>query len=151
MNKNEVIQPYKHNQNQLLSVSSLKSSLAYAIQCMNQWILTPNTPKVSLLKWRFQPFSLDKSTSICHEKRTFLAFETLSNYQNQLKGVSSLKSSLANAIRCLNHWILAPTLVSGNYDYCSREGRFFFYRDGTNIRTGKFRFGSGAVRPDVIR
>ena len=41
----------------------------------------------------------------------------------QLKGASSLKSSLANAIRCLNHWILAPTSVSGNYDFHFREGR----------------------------
>ena len=101
--------------------------------------------KTSLLKWRFQPFSLDKSTSIRHEKRTFMAFETLSNYQNQLKGVSSLKSSLANAIPCLNHWILTPTLVSGNYDYQSREGRFLLEME----RTG--RFGSGAVRRYVIR
>ena len=54
--------------------------------------------KASLLKWRFQPFtvllSLNKSALIRHEKRTFLTFETLSNYQNQLKGVSSLNPSL---------------------------------------------------------
>ena len=107
--------------------------------------------KASLLKWRFQPaLSLDKLVSICHEKLTFLTFETLSNYQNQLKGVSSLKSSLANAIRCLNHRILAPKSVSGNYDFLSREGCFLL-RVGTNIRTGRFGFGSGAVRRDVIR
>ena len=84
--------------------------------------------KASLLKWRFQPFSLDKSMSIRREKRTFLALETLSNYENQLKGVSSLKSSL---IRCLNHWILTPTLVSGNYDYRSRKGRFLIEMERT--------------------
>ena len=69
--------------------------------------------------------SLNKAVSIRHEKLTFLTFETLSNYQNQLKGASSLKSSLANAIVCcLNHWILAPTSVSGNYDFHSRDEHF---------------------------
>ena len=57
---------------------------------------------------------------------------------------------MPNAMRCLNHWILAPASVSGNYDCHSSEGRFFV-RDGANIRTGRFGFGSGAVRRDVIR
>ena len=61
----------------------------------------------------------------------FMTFETLSNYQNKLKGVSSLKSSLADAIRCLNHWILAPTSVSGNYDFHSCEGRFLLEMERT--------------------
>ena len=37
--------------------------------------------KAILLKWRFLVLlSLDKSVWIRHEKRTFLTFETLSNY-----------------------------------------------------------------------
>ena len=61
--------------------------------------------KASLLKWRFQPFTFYYRSTVQRQfamkNGLFLTFKTLSNHQNQLKGASSLKSSLANAIRCL--------------------------------------------------
>ena len=99
---------------------------------MNQWISAPKPVSwngaFSLLRFTL---TTDKAASIHHEKWTFLTFETQSNYQNQLKGASSLKSSLANAIRCLNHWILAPTSVSGNFYFHFHEGRFLLEMERT--------------------
>ena len=80
------------------------------------------------------------------QKRSLSTFITQSDYQNQLKGVSSLKSSLANAVRCLNQWILAPKPFSGYDAFHSR----ILFLGGSLIWTGRFGFSLGAVKCDDI-
>ena len=92
------------------------------IQCLNQWILVrkPFSGSGSFIAWQL---------SLCIENsfqtKCFDLWNTI-GLSEWIKGVSSLKSSLANFICCLNQWILAPKLVSGNYAFHSRESFFVF-------------------------